>query len=127
MAIPQVLKAQIEEVDLIIERFSKLNKPLVFNENTSLATLIAKRTQLNDAIDNRNAKATEFSESIVQMNDSDKDLIKNKSSFLVQVGQVYGKDWDEYVWEGGTRQSESLEKAKNTRLEKAKTKNDPKI
>lgn len=127
MAIPQVLKAQIEEVDLIIERFSKLNKPLVFNENTSLATLIAKRTQLNDAIDNRNAKATEFSESIVQMNDSDKDLIKNKSSFLVQVGQVYGKDSDEYVWAGGTRQSESLEKAKNTRLEKAKTKNDPKI
>ena len=120
MATPLVSKGHIDEVDLIIERFNKLSKPVVFNENTSLALLIARRNQAHAAIEDRNDKATQLDASIVVMNNSDKELSKIQSAFLLQVGAVYGKNSDEYVWAGGVRQSEAIEKAKLTRQEKLK-------
>ncbi len=120
MATPLVSKGHIDEVDLIIGRFNKLSKPLVFNENTSLALLIAKRNQALNAIEDRNAKATQFDAAIGTMNNSDKELSKMQSSFLLQVGDFYGKNSDEYVWAGGVRQSDAIERAKLTRQEKLK-------
>jgi hypothetical protein len=121
MAILQVEKTHYEKVQKTIERFGKISPPVVYDDNTSLALLTAANTKLNDAIDARNAAAVVLSNSISAMNDADDELTKLESSFRLLTGNRFGRESDEYVWAGGTRQSEGIEKAKLTRLEKQKT------
>jgi hypothetical protein len=120
MAILKVEKTTCEKFGKTIERFSKISPPIVFDENTSLALLAAANNKLNDAIDARNAAASVLNSAIIAMNAADDELTKLGSSFLLLTGNRFGKDSDEYVWAGGTRQSEAIEKAKMTRLEKQK-------
>lgn len=120
MAILKVEKTACEKVQKTIERFSKISPPVVYDDNTSLAHLIAANNKLSNAIDARNAKAVEFDKAAIEVNDADDELSKLTSSFLLLTGNRFGKESDEYVWAGGTRQSESIQKAKATRLENQK-------
>lgn len=124
MAYSKVSTAQYDEVTLMIERFQKLNKPFEFNENTSLAKLIAKTAAYKAAIDAKNATLEQADKDTATLNEKDSELTKIRSSFKMQIGDLYGKDSDEYVWAGGVRQSEALEKAKATRLERLKAEED---
>jgi N-acetylneuraminic acid mutarotase len=120
MAYSKVSTAQYDEINLMIERFQKLNKPFEFNENTSLAKLIAINAEYKAAIDAKNTSLEQVDKDTAKLNEKDSALTKIRSSFRMQIGDLYGKDSDEYVWAGGIRQSEALEKAKATRLERLK-------
>lgn len=120
MAIPQVSKTLCDETDVIIARFDKLAKPIVFNENTSLAILKAKNEQCKDIIDARNTAAEHLDACIIAVNNAEKELSKIRSSFMFQAGDVYGRNSDEFVWAGGIRQSEVIEKQKAKRQENQK-------
>ena len=122
MAIPKVEKTHCNKVQKTIERFSKISPPVVYDANTSLVLLDAANQKLDTAIDARNAAAVALSNAIVAMNNADDDLTKVESSFLLLTGNRFTKDSDEYVWAGGTRQSEAIEKGKMTRLDKKKAK-----
>ena len=116
MAIVKVEKTACEKVQKIIERFSKISPSVVYDENTSLAQLTATNNKLSDAIDARNAAASVLDAAVLTMNAVSTELTTISSSFLLLTGNRFGKDSDEYVWAGGTRQSEAIDKAKNTRL-----------
>jgi hypothetical protein len=122
MAIPKVEKTHCKKVQKTIERFNKISPPVVYDENTSLVLLDAANQKLSNAIDVRNAAAVALSNAIIAMNEADDDLTKVESSFLLLTGNRFTKDSDEYVWAGGTRQSEAIEKAKTTRLDNKKAK-----
>jgi hypothetical protein len=122
MAILKVEKTACDKVQKTIDRFSKIDAQLAYDSNTSLAHLVTAKNKLEGAIDARNAAATAFDAAILAMNDADAELSKLVSSFLILTGNRFTKDSDEYVWAGGTRQSEAIEKAKMTRLDKKKAK-----
>jgi hypothetical protein len=122
MAIPKVEKTHCKKVQKTIERFNKISPPVVYDANTSLVLLDAANQKLSNAIDVRNAAAVALSNAIIAMNEADDDLTKVESSFLLLTGNRFTKDSDEYVWAGGTRQSEAIEKAKTTRLDNKKAK-----
>lgn len=126
MAFPVVLKTYVEKVNKTIETFSKYHPGIVYTHETSLDMLITKRDAYDAAIDNRNAAAVVFDKSIVAMSKAEAELSKVESSFLTQTGDRFTKNSDEYVWAGGTRQSEANEKRKatfeeNQRLEKERS------
>jgi hypothetical protein len=118
MAIIEVKKTACDKVQKTIDRFSKISPLVVYDENTSLSQLTAAHSRLNEAIDARNAAAAAFDKTVIAMNEADDVLTKQTSSFLLLTGNRFGKDSDEYVWAGGTRQSDAIQKAKITRLEK---------
>jgi hypothetical protein len=123
MAFPVVLKTYVEKISKIIVTFSKYHPGLVYTPETSLAVLIEKRDILDKLIDIRNEYAIKFSDSIMDVSKAEADLAKVESSFLTQTGDRFTKNSDEYVWAGGTRQSEAVEKRRvtleeNQRLEK---------
>ncbi len=123
MALPIVLKTYVEKINKIVALFSKYHPDIVFNLDISLAILKAKRDAYDLAIDVRNEAAITLNNAILVVNTTEAELSKAESSFLVQVGERFTKDSDEYVWAGGTRQSEAIEKRKatleeNQRLEK---------
>lgn len=126
MAYSKVSTAQYDEVNLMIERFQKLNKPFEFNANTSLAKLVTTNNEYKAAIDTKNATLAQADEDTLVLSEKDSALAKMRISFRIQIGDLYGKDSDEYVWAGGVRQSEALEKAKATRLERAKAEEEKK-
>ena len=124
MAILQVEKGNCEKIQKTIDRFSKVSPPVVYDENTSLALLMAAKQKASDAIDARNAVAKAFDAAAIAMNEADAELSKMASSFMLLTGNRFTKDSDEYVWAGGTRQSESAEKAKMTRAMNQKAEED---
>ena len=114
MAFPIVLKTYVEKINKVVSLFSKYHPDIVFNTDTSLAILKAKRDAYDQAINVRNETAIAFNNAILVVNTTEAELSKAESSFLVQVGERFTKDSDEYVWAGGTRQSEANEKRKAT-------------
>lgn len=119
MVTEPVVKTIITEVDLTLERYGKLEKPVVFNENCSTLTLKADRDAAQAALDEEEAAAKALEAATAKKKEKLQKLVKAKSSFMVQAGQKFTKDSDEYVWAGGTRQSEAIERARITRIEKA--------
>ena len=120
MAYPQVSTTHYDEVKLMIDRFSKINDPLVFNENTSLAIVTAKNEKLGVTVKAQNEAAANLDTCTESYWQSDDELTKAVSSFRIQVGERYGKESDEYVWAGGVRPSEVRAKAAMTREAKKK-------
>lgn len=123
MAFPVVLKTYIEKINKTIETFSKYHPGIIYTSETSLDTLITKKNAYEAAIDARNDAAIVFSNTITAMYKAESELSKVDSSFLTQTGDRFTKNSDEYVWAGGTRQSDANEKRKatfeeNQRLEK---------
>ncbi len=114
MAFPVVSKTYVEKINKVVSLFSKYHPGIVFSTETSLDILKAKKDAYDLAIDVRNAAAIAFNNSILVVNSTEAELSKAESSFLVQAGERFTKDSDEYVWAGGTRQSEANEKRKAT-------------
>ena len=113
-----VLKTLSEEVDLTIERFEKLEKPVVFNENCSTAILKTHNDEYKAALVEAAAATKALEAARTKRKEKLTQLIQSKSSFLVQAGQKFTKNSDEYEWAGGTRQSEAIEKGRITRIER---------
>ncbi|MBL7816987.1 MAG: hypothetical protein JNL70_18330 [Saprospiraceae bacterium] len=126
MAYTQVSTTQHDDIQLMIERFQKLNLPFEFNDKTSLAILIAKNKAYKASIEKKNATLEQADADTLDLKEKEADVVKARSSFRTQIGELYGKDSDEYVWAGGVRQSESIEKAKATRMENSKDNDDAK-
>lgn len=114
MAFPVVLKTYVDKINKIISQFSKYHPDIVYNTDISLSILVAKKNAYDQAIDARNEAAIAFNNAILVMNSAEAELSKAESSFLVQTGERFSKNSDEYVWAGGTRQSEANEKRKAT-------------
>lgn len=114
MALPVVSKTYFDSIKAITDQFDKYRPDVVYKPDVSLSTLKAANLIYEKAIDERNAAAAVLDEKIIALNIAQANVSKQESSFLVQTGEQFTKDSNEYVWAGGTRQSDANEKRKAT-------------
>jgi hypothetical protein len=123
VAFPVILKTYVDKIANILAQFDKYHPSIVYTADTSADSLRAAMITYDTAIEVRNADAIKFSNSITALDNAAAELSKQESAFLLQTGARFTKDSNEYVWAGGTRQSEVNAKRQatieeNQRLEK---------
>lgn len=114
MAFPVVLKTYVDKINKITTLFDKYHPDIVYKPDVSLSSLKAAKLVYEQAVDERNEAAVILSDKIAAMYLAQGNLSKQESSFLLLTGEQFTKDSNEYVWAGGIRRSDALEKRRLT-------------
>jgi hypothetical protein len=120
MAYTKISLSHYDDNMLIVNRLAKVNSPFVYGENVSLditrasceeeKRLILLKHSLLDQADALGPQITAAAKK------ADDDVANLRNS----IGIDKGRNSDEYVFAGGTRQSDIAEKSKTTRENKKK-------
>lgn len=110
----------------ILNRLAKVDSTMDFGNGISLVTALAaaekeKKAYIskNDALDVADLRGIEANAAAKELDDI---MVRIKNLY----GIIKGKDSDEYVFAGGIRQSEVIEKQQTTRKENQKTEEEKK-
>lgn len=110
----------------IVKRLAKVNNTFVYGENISLAIVRASCEEENRLIQLKHDLLDQASALGPQIAAAAKQADTNLSNLRNSIGMQFGRDSDEYVFAGGTRQSDIIEKGKATRQNKKKGSDDKK-
>lgn len=112
----------------IINRLAKLNNPFIYGKNISLAVARSSSEEekrliqlKNDLLDQADALSPQI---IVAAKTADTDVSNLRNS--IGMDDDFGKESDEYVFAGGIRPSDIVEKRKITQSNKKKGGDDKK-
>ena len=120
MAYTKLTLDHYDEVMTILNRLAKLNDPLIYGAKVSLAYAQLATEEIktltlakNDLLEQADKLTVEITNALKKSEDA-------LSALRTSIGIDKGKDSDEYVFAGGTRQSDIIAKGKATREEKKK-------
>jgi hypothetical protein len=110
----------------IVNRLAKVNNTFVYGDNISLAITRAACEEENRLIQLKHDLLEQADAIGPQIIAAAKKADANMSNLRNSIGMQYGKDSDEYVFAGGIRKSDIIEKGKTTRQNNKKGSDDKK-
>jgi hypothetical protein len=100
---------------------SKLNDPLIYSKEMSLAIYQSSVEALKATTDAKNKQLEILNALTLEHNAALAKADKDLSTLRAFIGADKGKNSEEYVFAGGIRQSDAIEQARQTRKQKQQT------
>jgi hypothetical protein len=116
-----------KETQTILNRLAKLNNPFIFGDNVSLSAAILAAKEEEDAINEKNDLIDLLDAASIKANEKTKKSDEMLSALRTSIGVDKGRNSDEYVFAGGTRQSDVIAQQKATRESKKKAEEEQKL